>query len=209
MSIVLGHWHRLLHVRALLARWNGGEQEICQVHSWLLFDSQLLHQERSTPRSPLREERSGSRVVHRESAQEEMQEERFLGYSRPVHPWWKIPQKTWSTWVAVKKYVVRWTNWRTKTTRTTSLQMKFECIETIGGSVRILLVPTRCPWGIELISKKHCLPCDLKDQEDQAFYQKWQSNFLILVELARILVAFFIWASPRRWTQHWLIAEAW
>ena len=23
--------------------------------------------------------------------------------------------------------------------------MKFECIETIGGSIRILLVPTRCP----------------------------------------------------------------
>ena len=28
----------------------------------------------------------------------------------------------------------------------------------IGGYVRILLVPTRCPYGIELISKK-CLPC--------------------------------------------------
>ena len=34
-------------------------------------------------------------------------------------------------------YVVRWTNWRTKITRTTSLQKKFECIETIGESVRI------------------------------------------------------------------------
>ena len=35
-----------------------------------------------------------------------------------------------------KKYVVRWTNWRTKTTRTVSLKRKFECIATIGGSVR-------------------------------------------------------------------------
>ena len=33
MSVVLGRRHRLLHVRALLARWNGGEQEIRQVHS--------------------------------------------------------------------------------------------------------------------------------------------------------------------------------
>ena len=49
------------------------------------------------------------------------------------------------TLAAMKKYVVRWTNWRTKTTRTTSLQMKFECIETIGGSVRTQLVPIRCP----------------------------------------------------------------
>ena len=28
----------------------------------------------------------GSRVLHRELAQEEMQEEEFLGFSRPVHP---------------------------------------------------------------------------------------------------------------------------
>ena len=33
--------------------------------------------------------------------------------------------------------------------------------------------------------------------------------FLVLVELGRILVAFFIWASPRRWTTHWLIGETW
>ena len=41
---------------ALLARWNEGEQEICPVHSRSPLDSQLLHQERSTPRAPLREE---------------------------------------------------------------------------------------------------------------------------------------------------------
>ena len=68
--------------------------------------------------------------------------------------------RTWLNCVAVKKYVVGWTNWRTKITRTTSLQKKLVCTETIGGSVRTLWVPTRCRWGIELISKKHCLPCD-------------------------------------------------
>ena len=45
-------------------------------------------------------------------------------------------------------------------THTTLLQKKLVCTATIGGSVRILLVPTRCPQGIELISKKHCPPCD-------------------------------------------------
>ena len=45
----------------------------------LFFDFQLLYQERATPPPPLREERRGSRVLHREFAQEEMQEERFLG----------------------------------------------------------------------------------------------------------------------------------
>ena len=52
----------------------------------LFFDSPLLHQERATPRAPLREEARGSRAFHRELAQEEMQDERFLGYSLPVHP---------------------------------------------------------------------------------------------------------------------------
>ena len=56
MSVALERRHRLLHVRALLARWNGGDQEIRQVHSRSPLDSQLLHQERSTPRAPLREE---------------------------------------------------------------------------------------------------------------------------------------------------------
>ena len=86
MSVVLGHRHCLLHVRALLARWNGGEQEIRKVHSRSPLDSQLLHKERATPRAPLREEAGGSRVLHREFAQEKMQEETFLEYSRPIHP---------------------------------------------------------------------------------------------------------------------------
>ena len=38
------------------------------------------------PRAPLREEAERSRVLHREFAQEGMQEEEFLGYPRPVHP---------------------------------------------------------------------------------------------------------------------------
>ena len=42
MPGVLGRWHSLLHVRALLTRWYDREQEVPQVHSWPLFDSQLL-----------------------------------------------------------------------------------------------------------------------------------------------------------------------
>ena len=73
MFIILGHWHRLLHVRAFLAKRNGGEKEICQVHSRSPLDSQLLHKERATPRAPLRDEARGPRVLHREFVQEEMQ----------------------------------------------------------------------------------------------------------------------------------------
>ena len=56
MSVVLGHRHRLLHMRALLAKRNGGEQEICPVHHGFPLDSQLLYQERATPRASLRKE---------------------------------------------------------------------------------------------------------------------------------------------------------
>ena len=67
---------------------NGTEEnkKFVQLHHGSPLDSQLLHQERATRRAPLREEAGGSRVLHREFAQEEMQEETFLGYSRPVHP---------------------------------------------------------------------------------------------------------------------------
>ena len=46
-----------------------------------------------TGRKKGREEARGSRVLHRELAQEELLEETFLGYSRPVHPWWEVPQE--------------------------------------------------------------------------------------------------------------------
>ena len=75
MSIILGRRHRLLHVRAILAKRIRGEQEICPVHSGSLLDSQLLHQERATPRAPLREEARGPRVLHRQTAEKEVREE--------------------------------------------------------------------------------------------------------------------------------------
>ena len=41
----------------------------------------------------LREEARGSRVLHREFAQEEMQEEELLGYPRPIHTRREVPQE--------------------------------------------------------------------------------------------------------------------
>ena len=117
--------------RALPAQRNGGEQEICPVHHGSPLDSELLHKERATPRALVREEARGLRALRRELAQEEMQEEEFLGYPRPVHPRREIPQEYVLTSVALKNYVEKWTNWRTKTTHTPHL-----CTATIGGSVR-------------------------------------------------------------------------
>ena len=89
----------------------------------------------------------------------------------------KSSARTCLTSIAPNKYVVRWTNWRTKTTRTRSLQKKFVCTETIDGFVRTQLVPIRCQFGIDLISSKHCQVCDSsKIKEDAAHQQRWQSS---------------------------------
>ena len=91
MSVILGRRQRLLHVRALLVKRNGGEQEICPVHHGSPLDSQLLFKERGTPQAPLREEARGTRVLHREFDREEMQEEVLLGYPRQVHLRRQVP----------------------------------------------------------------------------------------------------------------------
>ena len=56
MSVVLRRRHRLLHVRALLARRNGGETRNL---SSTLLDSQLLHQERADPTATVTGRRKG------------------------------------------------------------------------------------------------------------------------------------------------------
>ena len=197
----MGRRHCLLHVRALLARWNGGEQAIHQVHSRSPLDSKLLHQERATPRPPLREERRGSRVLHREFAQEEMQEETFLGYSRPVHPWWEVPQEY--DWIGSQWRNMSWNG-------------------QIGE--RGSHAPHHSRWNSSL-SKQVVDPFEHREfwhdaRKASSWFQTSLNNlataqepggysllpklaklFLILVELARILVVFLIWASPRRWTQ--------
>ena len=45
MFIILGHWHCLLHVRALLAQKKRGKSEIHQVHDGPPFHSRLRHDE--------------------------------------------------------------------------------------------------------------------------------------------------------------------
>ena len=72
---------------------NGTEEDRKFVLYTMDLDSKLLYKERATPRAPLWEKARGSRVLHREFAQEEMQEEVLLGYPRPVDPRREIPQE--------------------------------------------------------------------------------------------------------------------
>ena len=128
---------------------------------WISSLFQNYHiKERATPRAPLREEARGSRVLHRDFSQEEMEEEVLFGYPRRVHSRREVPQE--HVWHRSHWRNVSWDGqtWRAKTTRTTSLQKKFACTETIGGFVRTQLVPLRCQFGIDLTLSKQCQPCD-------------------------------------------------
>ena len=110
MSIILGRRHRLLHLRALLAKRSRGEQENCPVHHGSPLDSQLLHKERATPRAPLREEARGPRVRHRQFAQEEVQKRSSTWVSTTGSYETRSSARTCLTPVALNKYVVKWTN---------------------------------------------------------------------------------------------------
>ena len=159
MSIILGRRYRLLHVRALLAKRNGGEKEICQYTMDLLSIPNYYikkgdptgtvtgrSQGTASTTSPIRSRRSAKRSTTWVSTTGSYET--------------KSSARTCLTPVALKKCVDRWMTLRTKTTRTASLQKKLVCTETIGGFVRTQLVPIRCQFGTDLTSNKHCLPCD-------------------------------------------------
>ena len=56
MFIILEHWHRLLHVRALLAQKKRREQEICPVYHGSSFNSRVRNQEMTTSRTSIWQE---------------------------------------------------------------------------------------------------------------------------------------------------------
>ena len=208
MSVILGRRHRLLHVRTLPAQWDGGEQEISQIHHGSPLDCQLL-QEGATPRAPLRKEAGGSRVLHRELAPEEMQEETVLGYSRLVHPRWKVPQEhawrrtqcrnlPWDGQIGERRpHAPRHSRWNSSVSK--QLVDPFEHGEFRHDARKA------SSWFQTSLNNF----ATAQEPGGYSLLPKVAKLFLILVELARILVAIFIWVSPRRWTQHWSIRETW
>ena len=130
-----------------------------------------------------------------------MQKEVLLGHPRLVHP--RQSSSICLTSVDLKNYVVRWTNWRTKTTRTTSLQKKFVCTARNIWWIRSNTVGSDTMSVMHRPDFKQAFVNFATAQTPRSYSSsaKMAKLFLILVELARILVAFFLWASPRRWTQ--------
>ena len=204
MFIILGRRHRLLHVRALLARWNGGEPEIRQVHHGSPLDSELLHQEKGDPTGTVTGRSrwitsTSPRIRSRRNARRE-----FLGYPRPAHPRREIPQE-----YEICREMDKLAN-EDHTHRITEEEIR---VYRNNWWIRSNIVSSDTMPVRHRADFKTSLN-NLATAQEPGGYSSTQPKmvaklFLVLVELARFLVAFFIWASPRRWTQHWLIGETW
>ena len=154
--------------------------------------------------------RRGSRVLHRESAQKEMQEKRFLEHSRSVHPWCKIPRDHNRNWVALKKWFVKWTNWRTRITHTTHATEEEINVYRSNWWIRSNFVGSDTMPVRHRADFKEALSTlrRLKNQEDQAYYQNWwQSSSWSWLNWQDSWWHPSSETSPRRWTQPWSIRE--
>ena len=180
MFIILGHRHRLVQVRTFLEKRNRGEQKICPVHHGSPLDSELLYKERTTPRAPLWEEARGLRVLRRELAQEEMQEVEFLGYPRfdvgrseeLCREMDKLANEDHTHHVTPEEISVYRNNW-------------WLCSNTVGSDT--MPVRHRADFKQALSTLRQ-----LKTPRRHSSSATMEKLFLILVELARILVAFFL-----------------
>ena len=91
--IILGHWHRLLHVRALLAKRNRGYKKFVQYTMDILCIPDYFSKKGRPTRAPLREEAMGQRILRRPFTQEEVQQEELLGHPPPIHTRRKVQQE--------------------------------------------------------------------------------------------------------------------
>ena len=193
MSIIVGRQHRLLHVRTLLAKRDRGEQEIRSIHNGSLLYSQLLHKERTTPQTPLREEVTRQRILHRPFTQE-VPKKNVLGLHDRFIRDEKFRKNMFDTGqteeicrqmddLADENHTHHLTREEIRDYRVYFL-----------GFVRTKLVPIQCQSGTNLTSKKHCLPCDssMTKKMQLITIKNGRKAFLRLGGTARFLVAFFL-----------------
>ena len=174
--------HRLLHVRALLAQRNGGEQHFFQ-YTMDLLSIPNNYIKKGPPHGHCYGKKPDDyEYFVANSLKKKCKKKFFLG----IHDRFIRDEKFRKNMVNVgrneeicremDKLANEETNWRTKTTRTTTLQKKLVCTATISGSVRTQLVPIRCQSGIELTSSKLCQPCDSSNTKKiTAHQQRWKS----------------------------------
>ena len=159
MLVVLGHWHRLLHVRALLAKRKRGKSEIHQVYCGLSFNSGAHHQERTTSRTTILQEVGRHGTLHGQPVEEEMQEEILPGHPWQTHTRWNIPFSNNRKWS--RRRCLSSMGWsRTKIIPTNRPNKNISITRVISGLLQTRQFPILCQWSTDLTSNKHCLLCN-------------------------------------------------
>ena len=147
-------------------------------------------------------------VLHRELAQEEVQEKRSLGYPRQVHQWWKIPQKhgwigsswgnmSWDGQIGGRKQHAQ------HHSRRNSCVQK-QLVDSFEHSWFRHDAGKTSSW----FQRSIVYLATSQEPKRWGFLPTLAKLFFILVELARFLMTFFIWVSARRWTKYTVIGPS-
>ena len=199
--------HRLLHMRALLAKRNGGEQAICPVHHGSLLDSQLLHQERATHGHRYGKKPGDHEYFTANSLKKKCKNRHFLG----IHDRFIRDEKFRKSMIELGRTeeVCREMDKLANEDHTHHLTpdeaRKYRNIWWIRPNfVGSITTPVRHRADqvsiVNIVTAQRPRWCSSSAKMDEKL-------FFVLVELARMLVAFILSASPRRRTQHWLVKE--
>ena len=176
MFIILGRRHRLLHVRALLARWNRGEQEICPVHNGSPLDSQLLHQERATPRHRYGKKPGDHEYFTANSLKKKCKKRHFLG----IHDRFIRDEKFRKNMIDIGRNEEMCREMDTLANEDHTHRITEEEIRVYRNNwwIRSNIVSSDTMPVRHRADFKQALTSlrQLKNQEDQAYYQKWQSS---------------------------------
>ena len=211
MSVVLGRRHRLLHVRSFLTRWNGGEQEVHQVSSWPLFNSELFTSGKvdHTVTDTERKKVSYQEYHTANQLQKKCKKREFLS----IHDRFIRDARFRKTMIELGRTeeVIREMDKLANEDHTHNATEEELNVYRSNWWIRSNFVGSDTMPIRHRADFKEALSTlrRLKNEEDQAYYQKWQSSSS----------SWWNWqdswwhpsseTSPRRWTQHWLIGETW
>ena len=213
MSIILGRRHRLLHVRGTSCKKEQRRTRNSSSYTMDLLSIPNYYIKKGRPHGHRYGKKPGDREYYiAKFAQEEVQKEVLPGYPRPVYTRREVPQeRVWHS-VALRKCVARMDDLADEdhTHHLTPEEIRDYRVSwwIRSNKVGSDTMPVRHrsdfkPSIVNLATAQRQRGCSSSESKMVA------KLLFVLVELARILVAFFLWASPRRRTQHRLIRETW
>ena len=206
MPDVLERWHRLLHMWTPLARWYNRKQEVYLVRVGSLLYPELLHQERPTTRSQVREERL-QRIPHGKNNFKGDRKKHYENiHDRFIRDKWF--RKTMIELGRSNEVILEMDRLASEDH---SLIATEEEIDVYRGSwwirsnvVNFDTMPTRRqPYFKKALSTMH----RLKKAEDKAHYENWSQSSSSWWQWQTTWWHPYYETSPQRWTEHWSNGE--